>query len=80
MLSLAARQRSLVLPVHSHLHAPTRNTCVWAMPLNTGWVPVKAHRLQDWEKLKKYVPIHKQGDVCPNGPFWKQATMRTIGI
>ena len=40
---------------------------LWAMPLNTGWVPVKAWRLQDWEKLKKYVPIHKQGDVCPNG-------------
>ena len=40
---------------------------LWAMPLNTGWVPVKARRLQDWEKLKKYVPIHKQGDVCPNG-------------
>ena len=40
---------------------------LWAMPLNTGWVPVKARRLQDWEKLKKYAPIHKQGDVCPNG-------------
>ena len=40
---------------------------LWAMPLNTGWVPVKARRLQDWEKLKEYVPIHKQGDVCPNG-------------
>ena len=40
---------------------------LWAMPLNTGWVPVKARRLQDWEKLKKYVPIHKQGDVCPSG-------------
>ena len=40
---------------------------LWAMPLNTGWVPVKARRLQDWEKMKKYVPIHKQGDVCPNG-------------
>ena len=40
---------------------------VWAMPLNTGWVPIKARKLQDWEKLKKYVPIHKQGDVCPNG-------------
>ena len=40
---------------------------LWAMPLNTGWVPVKARRLQDWEKLRKYVPIHKQGDVCPNG-------------
>ena len=25
---------------------------LWAMPLNTGWVPVKARRLQDWEKLK----------------------------
>ena len=25
----------------------------------------KAH--QAWEKLKKYVPIHKQGDVCPSG-------------
>ena len=40
---------------------------LWAMPLNTGWVPVKARRLQDWEKLKKYVPSHKQGDVGPNG-------------
>ena len=40
---------------------------LWAIPLNTGWVPVKARRLQDWERLKKYVPIHKQGDVCPNG-------------
>ena len=40
---------------------------LWAMPLNTGWVPVKACRLRDWEKLKKYVPIHKQRDVCPNG-------------
>ena len=25
-----------------------------AMPLNTGWAPVKAHRLQDWEKLKEF--------------------------
>ena len=40
---------------------------LWAMPLNTVWVPVKARRLQDWGKLKKYVPIHKQGNVCPNG-------------
>ena len=40
---------------------------LWAMPLNEGWVPVKAQRLQDWQKLKKYVPVHKQGDVCPNG-------------
>ena len=28
---------------------------------------MKTRRLQDWEKLKKYVPIHKQEDVCPNG-------------
>ena len=27
---------------------------------------MKARRLQDWQKLKKYVPVHKQGDVCPN--------------
>ena len=40
---------------------------LWAMPLNTGWVPVKPRRLQDWEKLTKYVPSHKHGDVCPNG-------------
>ena len=52
---------------------------LWAMPLNTGWVPVKARRLQDWEKLKKYVPIHKQGDVCPNG-VPARATMTTIQI
>ena len=37
------------------------------MPLNKGWVPAKARRLQDWKKLKKYVPVHKHGDVCPNG-------------
>ena len=40
---------------------------LWAMPLNTGWVPVKARRLHDWETVKKYVPSHKQRDVCPNG-------------
>ena len=28
---------------------------------------MKPRRLQDWEKLKKYVPSHKHGDVCPNG-------------
>ena len=39
---------------------------LWAVPLNKGWVPVKARRLQDWGKLKKYVPVHKQLDVCPN--------------
>ena len=71
-----AMQKGIVQPGRSNLHAPTRSTklCVdltnnslWAMPLNTGWVPVKACRLQDWGKLKKYVPVHKQGDVCPNG-------------
>ena len=63
-MSLVAGQKSPVPPAHSHLHAPTRPV---AMPLNEGWVPVKARRLQDWQKLKKYVPVHKQGDVCPNG-------------
>ena len=29
---------------------------LWAMPLNEGWVPVKARRLQYW-----------QNDVCSNG-------------
>ena len=58
---------------------PTRNTrfCPLQRPLllqvNFGigkCTPRRLHsmrRLQDWEKLKKYVPIHKQGDVCPNG-------------
>ena len=32
-----------------------------------GWVLVKACRLQDCGKLKKCVPIHKQGSECPNG-------------
>ena len=36
---------------------------LWAMPLNSGWVPVKSRRLQDWQKLKKYVPNNKHGDV-----------------
>ena len=40
---------------------------LWGMPLNTGWVPVKSRRLQDWQKLKKDVPNNKHGDVCPNG-------------
>ena len=32
--------------------------------------------------MKKYVPIHKQGDVCPNGvpALVKGATMRTFGF
>ena len=38
---------------------------LWAMPLNTGWVPVKARRLQDWGKLKKYVPIQQAGGCVP---------------
>ena len=52
---------------------------LWAAPLNEGWVPVKARRLQDWEKLKKYVSVHKQGDVCPNGsqPCLKKAMAMT---
>ena len=37
------------------------------MPLHTGWVAVKARRLQDFEKLKKYIPANKRGDVCPSG-------------
>ena len=40
---------------------------LWAMPFHKGWVLVKARRLQDWGKLKKYVLVHKQGDVCCNG-------------
>ena len=63
-----------VPPAHSHQVGLLKQRNVdlttdglWAMPLNEGWVPVKARRLQDWQKLKKYVPVHKQGDVCPNG-------------
>ena len=40
---------------------------LWGMPLNTSWVPVKSRRLQDWQKLKKYVPNNKHDDVCLNG-------------
>ena len=47
-------------------HVDLTTDGLWAMPLNTGWAPVTERRLQDWEKLKKFVPIHKQGDVCPN--------------
>ena len=71
---LPAQQKSLVHPVHSNLHATTKQRNVdlttdglWAMPLNSGWVPVKSRRLQDWQKLKKYVPNNKHGDVCSNG-------------
>ena len=42
---------------------------LWAMPLNTGWVPAKARRLQDWEKLEKHVPIQQAGGCVPQwGP------------
>ena len=40
---------------------------LWAMPLNSGWVPVKSRRLQDWQKRKTCVPNNTHGDVCPNG-------------
>ena len=63
--------KSLVLPSASNLHARTKSITfcplMRPLPLNTGWVPVKGHRLQDRGKLKKYVPVHKQCDVCPNG-------------
>ena len=66
----ASYSRSAATCIHSRgtpdsVHRTTDG--LWAMPPNTGWVPVKACRLQDWERLKKYVRIHKQGDVCPNG-------------
>ena len=57
--------RKVRVTEHSNVDLTTDG--LWAMPLNEGWVPVKARRLQDWEKLKKYVPVHKQGDVSPNG-------------
>ena len=50
-----------------NLQIRTAPPALWAMPLNSGWVPVKSRRLQDWQKLKKYVPNNKHGDVCPNG-------------
>ena len=28
---------------------------------------IERHTLQDWGRLKKHVPLHKQGHVCPNG-------------
>ena len=77
MLLLPLRHQSLVLPNPSNLHARTKSMTfcpllttdgLWAMPVNTGWVPVKECRLQDWENLKKYVPVHKQGDGVPGLP------------
>ena len=55
----------------------------WAMPLNTGWVPVKVHRLYDGGKLKKCVPNHKHGGAyapMESQPLWKGSTMRTNPI
>ena len=43
------------------------------MPLNTGWVPVRERRLQDWENLNKHVPLHKQGMFAPTGGTQVQA-------
>ena len=63
--SEAIAWRKVRLTKQRNVDLTTDGLC--AMPLNTGWVPVKARRLQDWGKLKKYVPIHKQGDVCPSG-------------
>ena len=40
---------------------------LWALLLNAGWVLVKSRRLQDWQKLKQYVPNNKHGYVCPIG-------------
>ena len=73
--SLAGRPKSLVQPIHSNLHAPTRNTkfCPLLRPLllqpSFGIVKSTPAKLpnMNWGKLKKYVPSHKQGDVCPNG-------------
>ena len=63
-----APQKGLAQVVHSNLHAPTPSTRFYPLLRpNSGWVPVKSHRLQDWQKLKKYVPNNKHGDVCPNG-------------
>ena len=66
---------------HDILTADLTTDGLWAMPLNEGWVPVKARRLQDWQKLKKYVPVHKQGDVCPNGiPALPEKGMLTMTV
>ena len=48
------------------------------MPLNEGWMPVKARRLQDWQTLKKHVPVRKQGDVCPNASPKKGMLTMTV--
>ena len=40
---------------------------LWAMPLNTGWVPVKARRLQDWENLKNMFQFTTRGMCAPMG-------------
>ena len=40
---------------------------LWAVPLNMGWVPVKAGRLQDWGEIEVIRSNSQAGDVCTNG-------------
>ena len=40
---------------------------LWSTPLHTGWVAVKAGKLEGFNKLKQYIPANKRGDVCPRG-------------
>ena len=35
--------------------------CLWATPLNTGWAPVKARRLQDWGEIEEIRPHSQAG-------------------
>ena len=52
---------------------------LWAMPLNTGWVPIKARRLQDWEKPKKICSNSQAGGCVPQWgpcPCGKMTTIR----
>ena len=49
-----------------------RRNLGWSLG-NSGWVPVKSRRLQDWQKLKKYAPNHKHG-------AWKKQRKRRFGI
>ena len=55
---------------------------LWAMPLKTGWVPAKERRLQDWEKLKKNVPVHNRAMFVPilSQPCLKKATQMMMMI
>ena len=38
-----------------------------ASEFRVGTIGYQSRRLEDWEKLKKYVPNNKHGDVRPNG-------------